>query len=48
MANKGIQQKTGRKKKQSWEAKELSDINKYWVRPWGSKEGKRQTAKRST
>ena len=44
---KGIKQKQGRRK-QSWQAQELSDINKYWQRPWGSKEGKRQAAKRST
>jgi hypothetical protein len=36
-----------------WEAQELSDINRYWQRPYGSREYKRQmsvkrVAKRSS
>lgn len=40
--------KPGAKRKQSWEAKELGDIRKYWVPRWLSKEGKRRAAKRTT
>ena len=36
------------KPKRSWEAQELSDINRNWQRPWGSREAKRQTGRRST
>jgi hypothetical protein len=32
------------KKKPSWEAKELGEINKYWKREPISREGKRQAA----
>jgi hypothetical protein len=35
-------------KKRSWEAQELDDIKNYWQPKWNSKEGKRQSSKRTT
>jgi hypothetical protein len=47
-AKKGIQQKVGRKKKQSWEAQELSDINKYWKPELMTREYNRKLIRRKT
>jgi hypothetical protein len=40
--------KTKRKKPRSWEAQELSDINRYWKRPLMSQEFQRQLSVRRT
>jgi hypothetical protein len=36
------------KKKKSWEAQELSDINKNWQRPWGGREAERVKSTKKT
>lgn len=39
-------QTTTAPKKKSWESKELSDINKNWVRPWTGRESERAKTKK--
>ena len=38
----------GKRKKPSWEAQELGEINRYWQRPIGTREHQRQMSVKRT